>query len=160
VKSAAVITLTRVAAILGLDLSLKLYPVSDPIRDAGHVKLLERLKGAVPGTLRWRYEVPVTNRPGELRAWDAEIRCLDGPVEVEAETRLRDIQALDRRVALKAEDGATERVILLVADTRTNRDAIRAAKLHLGARFPLGQAEILAALREGRRPAGSGIVMI
>lgn len=85
---------------------------------------------------------------------------IDGPVQVEAETRLRDVQALDRKLALKIEDGSAERVILLLADTRTNRAAVRAAKLQLGARFPLGQAEILAALREGRRPAGSGIVMI
>ncbi len=134
--------------------------MSGPLRDAGHVRLLQRLKRTLPGTLRWRYEVPLGNHPGELRAWDAEISCVDGPVQIEAETRLRDIQALDRRLALKIEDGGAERVILLLADTRTNRDALRASESQLRARFPIRQFEILDTFGAGRRPAGNGIVML
>src|SRR5579859_3076350 len=36
-------SVARVAAALGLEVSLRFYPVGDPVRDAGHTALLERL---------------------------------------------------------------------------------------------------------------------
>ncbi len=38
-----------------------------------------------------------------------------------------DVQALERRLALKRRDGGVEHVILLLAETRKNRRALRAA---------------------------------
>ena len=68
-------------------------------------------------TLRWRTEVPLLI-PGDLRAWDATIVGPGFGVGVEAETRLRDLQAAARRTNLKQRDGELDHVILLVADTR------------------------------------------
>jgi hypothetical protein len=89
---------------------------------------------------------------GDRRAWDA--------IAVEAETRLRDIQALERRIALKQRDGGVDVVILLVNDTAANRRVLAAHREALRARFPLDGRAILAALRAGRAPQDSGIVVL
>ncbi|HEU4572497.1 MAG TPA: helix-turn-helix domain-containing protein, partial [Candidatus Limnocylindrales bacterium] len=115
-----------VADAVGLRPSLKLYPTGAPLRDAGHVALLERLRERLHSSLVWRTEVPLRGE-GELRAWDAVIRALREWIPVDAETRLGDLQALERRTNLKMRDGGSTRVILLVADTRTNRAALRGA---------------------------------
>jgi hypothetical protein len=76
--------------------------------------------------LRWKSEVPIPIT-GDQRAWDAVVSGSgQGRVAIEAETRLRDIQALQRRVALKRrDDPSIDSVVLLVAGTRGNRFVLR-----------------------------------
>jgi hypothetical protein len=146
------------AAALGLDLHIGLFPSGSPVRDAAHLALIERLRQRVSKGLRWRTEVPMP-LPGDLRSADVVI---DGPSVdemVEAETRLDDVQALERRVRLKQRDLAIRRVILLVADTRHNR-AVLAAHPELAVRFPISTRACLAALRDGRDPGGDAIVLL
>src|SRR2546425_5771136 len=101
-------------AVLGLDLSLRAYPAGDPIRDRAQLALLERLRKRLHPSLRWRTEVPLPIER-DLRAWDAEIR---GPQSgrwralVEAETRVADGQALERRLTLKLRDDPDGHLIL------------------------------------------------
>ena len=97
--------------------------------------------------------------PGDLRSADVVI---DGPsvdAMVEAETRLDDLQAMERRINLKQRDLGVRRVILLVADTRHNR-AILEAHPDLLQRFPVSTRACLLALREGRDPGGDAIVLL
>ena len=93
---------------VGLKIVVRAYPDGEPVRDGAQLALLERLRRHVPETAGWRTEVPLALQ-GDLRAWDAVIRFSDGSVAVEAETRLRDLQALERRIALKQRDGTIER---------------------------------------------------
>ncbi len=51
--------LCRLGAALGLEPSVRAYPVGDPIRDRAHLELLERLRARLPPTWRWRTEVPL-----------------------------------------------------------------------------------------------------
>ena len=148
-------------AVLGMDLSLRAYPNADPLRDRGQRAVLERLRGEVHPTLGWRTEVPFPI-PGDLRAWDAEIRPADGSwrLRVEAEMRITDGQALERRLALKLRDGGEGHLLLLVADTRANRLAMPSLVVALKTLLPLEPREVLAALRAGRNPAGNGIVIL
>jgi transcriptional regulator with XRE-family HTH domain len=149
-------------SVLGLDLSIRAYPAGDPIRDRAQLALLERLRRRLHPTLRWRTEVPLPI-DGDLRAWDAEIRGRNGEpwrVRVEAETRLNDGQALERRLALKLRDDPDGHVILLVSDTRSNRAALRSLGVGLRERLPLGTRVVLAALAAGQDPGGSGIVVM
>ena len=104
-------------------------------------------------------EVPLGRR-GDPRAWDAQCRPARRIVAIEAEMRLSDLQALDRRVALKRRDGDLDLVILLVADTVGNRRAIVAHRDSLRASFPLDTRAVLAALRAGQAPTSSGIVIL
>ena len=138
---------------------MRLYPGGDPIRDAAQFGLLSRLRGRIHPDLRWRTEVPLP-LPGDRRAWDAVIAGPGFVVGVEAETRLRDIQAVARRTNLKQRDGALDRVLLLVADTRANRHALRQASDVLSTGFPVAQRDALRALNAGRAPAGNALIVL
>jgi len=147
---------------LGFDLSIKAYPAGDPIRDRAQLALLDRLRARLHPTLRWRTEVALPIE-GDLRAWDADIRGSQPKpwrVRVEAETRVSDGQALERRLALKLRDDPHGHLLLLLADTRTNRRAVASLAGGLTAAFPTPSRSILRALGEGCEPPGNGIVFM
>ena len=149
-------------AAVGLDLTVRAYPAGDPIRDRAQLALLERLRARVHPSLRWRTEVALPIE-GDLRAWDAEIRGrVPAPwrARVEAETRIADGQALERRLGLKIRDDPDGHVILLVSDTRANRAALRLLTEGLRHALPLRTREIMASLAVGQEPRGSGIVVM
>jgi hypothetical protein len=143
---------------VGLRLSLNAYPTGSAVRDAGQLRLIERLRAVVGRHFSWRSEVPVGGQ-GDLRAWDV---VLDGKVSIgiDAETRLHDFQALQRRIELKWRDSRLPRIILLVADTRHNRAVLREHRVALLSTFPLGAREVLAALRAGEAPGANGILQL
>jgi hypothetical protein len=100
---------------------------------------------------------------GDLRAWDAEIRGAQPHLwraRVEAETKITDGQALERRLALKRRDDPGGHLVLLVADTAANRRAVASLGGGLSAAFPTSSRSILRALGEGHEPPGSGIVFM
>jgi transcriptional regulator with XRE-family HTH domain len=150
---------SRVAAAVGLEASLRLFQAGEPIRDAAHMALLGRLRARIDSDLRWRTEVPLPIA-GDRRAWDATIAGLGFVIGVEAETRIRDIQAVARRVNLKQKDGELDHVILLVADTKANRLALRLGAADLRNAFPIVQRDCLRVLRDGREPGGSSIIVL
>jgi transcriptional regulator with XRE-family HTH domain len=157
--NATLAQVARLAVAVGLDLSVRLYPGADPVRDTAHVRLLERLRAELHPSLAWRTEVPLPI-PGDLRAWDAVIGARDWQIAVEAETRIADAQALQRRLSRKVRDGRVTHVILLVADTKRNRESAAAWGSGLGAMFPTRARVVLDALRNGTDPGGSGIVIL
>jgi transcriptional regulator with XRE-family HTH domain len=156
---ASIVVLARVAATVGLELGVRLYPDGDPIRDAAQVSLLGRLRDRCSPKLRWQYEAPLPI-PGDRRAWDAVILGVGVRIGVEAETRLRDAQAVARRINLKQRDAEMDHVILLVADTRANRAAIAAARAELAELFPVAPRVALRALAEGRSPGGNTLILL
>jgi transcriptional regulator with XRE-family HTH domain len=155
---ASVRTLSIVFSVLGMRLSARPYPEGPPIRDAAHARLLARFRAELPATIRLRTEVPL-RFVQDLRAWDGEILASDGICKLEAETGLQDLQATERRIALKMADDDVDRVILLVADTRRNRRVLREFRDLVVERFPLGTRAVLRRLRAGRIPEQSGIVL-
>jgi hypothetical protein len=78
---------------------------------------------------------------------------------VEAETRLHDVQGVERRLRAKQRDLGATRAILLVADTRHNRTVL-ATFDQLAGRFPVGTRACLAALAKGRDPGGDCLVIV
>lgn len=154
--------LVSYCAVLGLDLALRTFPAGDPIRDRAQMALLDRFRARLHPTLRWRTEVPIPIS-GDLRAWDAEIRGRDPRpwrARVEAETNVSDAQALERRLNLKMRDDPGGHVILLISDTKGNRRSLRAMREGMRAQLPLDSRTLLKALRDGRDPGGSGIVIL
>ena len=151
-----IVEAAELCAVVGLDLWLRAYAGGDPLRDAAHIALVGRFLGLVGGGLRVRTEVPLP-RPGDPRAWDATISDRSDMVGVEAETRLRDAQALERRIALKRRDGRIDRVIIVVADTRANRAALRSIRPSWRADYPLDTNEINVALAAGMLPSAGGV---
>jgi transcriptional regulator with XRE-family HTH domain len=163
--TASVDQLARVGAVVGLDVRVRSYPGPDPIRDAPQNGLLDRLRPRLHPRLTFPREVPVLGG-GDQRAWDGMIRgLLRGPEDrsnmpVEGETRLHDFQAQTRRIWLKAADAGEPYVLLMVADTRRNREAIRAAGSAIHDVFPVPARRALAALAAGEHPGGSALVML
>jgi len=148
----------RMASILGLQLSVTLHPDGDPVRDAAHLALIGRFRRRVPDTFRWRTEVPIPTA-GDHRSADIVLTGHGIEVLVEAETRLDDLQAVERKLAAKQRDLGIGRAILLVADTRHDR-AVIARHPELRDRFPVSTRRCLASLSNGRDPGGDSLVVL
>lgn len=159
VPSVPMAHLARLAALVGLELSARLHPDGEPLRDAAQVALLGRLRSHLDQRLGWHTEVPL-NATGDRRAWDAVIVGRGFRIGVEAETRLLDAQATDRRVALKVRDSEVSRTLLLLADTRSNRRTVREFEQALRVNHPVDSRAVLAALAEARDPGGDGLVLL
>lgn len=152
--------LARLFAIVGLRLSVKAYPDGPPLRDVGQARLLGRLRDELHPALRFRTEVLLRATEGDMRAWDGEIGGSNETCKVEAETRLHDIQAVERRTALKMADDQVSVVILLVAESRGNAAVLREFRELLRPRFPFDTRQVLRALRRGEVPSASGICVL
>lgn len=146
-------------AVLGMDLTARAYPSGDAIRDAASQALLERLHRRCYPSIRWRTEVPLP-MAGDLRAWDATGVAPAFGFAVEAETRLRDLQAQERRWSLKQRDGGFERLIVLVADTRANREVVRLHADWVANRFPVPGRRALELLAAGIDPGGDSLILL
>ena len=150
---------STILAALGLELAVRAYPAGPPIRDAAHIRLLARFRQRIGPGWRWRPEVPI-GAPGDLRAWDG-VLVRDGRViAIEAETRLRDVQALLRRVAAKRRDGAPDRLVLVVADTRSNREVVHVARPEFAAAFPADARTAWSALAAGLPPPDDALILV
>lgn len=158
-RGVSIVQLARLLTLVGLDLSARAYPSGDALRDAAHEQLLTRFLGHVVPPLTWRREVPLPGQ-GDPRAWDALIAGNSELTAVEAETRLTDAQALQRRLQIKLRDGGVSRLILVVSDTRSNRAALHDAGSGLATTFPLAGRAVLDQLAAGRHPPASGYVVL
>jgi DNA-binding XRE family transcriptional regulator len=149
----------RMAAVLGAELGARFFPVGEPVRDVGHLALLEALRREVSPAFRWQTELPM-RIAGDRRAVDAALIGEGLRIGVEAEMALEDLQALERELNLKLRDSGLDRMILVVNDTERNRRILAANRGTLRPSFPLSTAEVLAALRRGIDPGANGIVVL
>lgn len=152
---------SRIATVLGLDLSVRAYPGGSPVRNSAHAERLRRVIDRVHAPLTCRTEVPLPAGPGrpDQRAWDALIVGSGQRTGIELEMRLRDGQAVERRINLKRRDDPVDRFLLLVADTRTNRRVLR-ERPDLFPELPrLRSAAVIDALRAGEHPP-SGLLLV
>jgi len=99
---------------------------------------------------------------GDQRAWDAVATHVETGlvIWVEAESRLSDVQAVQRRLALKRRDGGAGRMLLAVNDTRINRDAVRIAGSSLRNAFPADMRQALMLLARGQDPRADVLVLL
>jgi transcriptional regulator with XRE-family HTH domain len=150
---------SRLCAIVGLELWLRTYPAGDAVRDAAHATLAADFRALIPNRIHLESEVPVGHR-GDLRAWDLVADSGIVRAGVELETRVRDAQALARRVQLKMRDSGLRNCLIVIRDTHANRAAYQTARATLELLCPVSSAEVLAALRAGQLPAGSGLMFL
>ena len=146
-------------AATGHTLSARSFPAGPPVRDAAHLALLERLRATLAPSFAWATEVPIAIG-GDRRALDALITGAGVRIGVEAETRIRDVQALQRELEQKRRDARLDRVILLVLASRANHRLLRDGAQALRRALPLHTRGVLAALRRGRDPGSDGIVVL
>jgi len=159
-SSASIEEMTVLFAILGQRLSVRPCPNGPPLRDVAHARLLQRFRAILPADVSMRTEVPVVGNRADLRAWDALIGAREWSCRIEAETVISDLQATDRRIALKMRDAEVDHVLLLVAGTKRNRRILREFRALTVAKYPLDSRAILAAVRAGRCPRRSGVLLL
>lgn len=163
--TASVEQLALLGSTVGLDVRVRTYPGPDPLRDVAQQRVLDRLVRRLPDGCRIRREVTL-GIDRDLRAWDARIDGLvlatgaTTSLEVEVETRISDGQAFLRRLARKMRDGAVDGVLVVVADTPTNRAAVAAMRLVDASTFRVSGRAALASLAAGQHPGGSSIVFL
>jgi transcriptional regulator with XRE-family HTH domain len=157
--SVSVMQLARIASVVGLDLSVRTYPNGSPLRDKAQLALIQRFRERLATKLTVRTEVALMIA-GDLRAWDMVVYGAGEPIGVEAETRLVDLQALERKITLKMRDGGLSRVVLLVAATRGNKTAVRHAMDAIRASYPIEGRTALRLLVDGQDPGGSALILL
>jgi transcriptional regulator with XRE-family HTH domain len=150
--------LARMAAVVGCELSMGIHPVGTPVQDTAHLALLGRFAARLHPSIDWRTEVPIPIA-GDRRSGDGRAATKDFAAIVEAETRLDDVQAVVRRLRSKQRDLGVARAILLVADTRHNRQVIDEVP-DLRREFPIDTRRCLAALSRGDDPGGDCLVIL
>ena len=153
------VELVLVAAVVGLELSVRAFPAGPGLRDHVHAALLERFRKFLHAALKWATEVPLPN-PRDQRAWDAMVSGARFRIGIEAETRVRDGQALERRIRAKQRDGGVNAVILILSDTRANRAFVRERSASFADLFPVPAAEAIEAVRAGRTPRGNTLILM
>ncbi len=160
VRRLSILEIGRLLAIVGLELSARAFPSGDPIRDKAHIELLDRLVQVSSPDIKWRFEVPL-EIPGDRRAWDAVGLGRTCRFGAEAETAPNDVQALQRKVALKKrDDSRVQRVIVVLANTRQNRAFLGQHRATLETNFPVAPKAMLAAISGGSDPGGDGILLL
>jgi transcriptional regulator with XRE-family HTH domain len=159
--SVTVVDLARLHAVVGLELWARSFQGGSPIRDAGSVKVLSRLRECLHPELDWSLEVPF-RALGDQRAWDAVIvgRYSAWRFGVEVETAPRDVQALARRLGLKLRDGDVDGILLVLPRSKHTSAFLGEAGRLMASGFPVSGPDALRALRAGVRPRGSAIVVI
>jgi len=154
--------LARHAAAVGLRARIRLYPGDDPIRDAGQVALIKRLRQRVETKGRvgtWAFEVPIPQALDQ-RAIDAVLTLPSGRIGFEAWVRLADAQAQLRAAHLKQRDAGLARMVVVVKATHANRRALAAAGAGAFDAFPGSTRRTLAALAAGALPEVNGVVVL
>lgn len=151
----------RIAAVLGLDLFVALYPGARRLRDETSARMIKRVVEAHGSPLHCKTEVPLprTGDSADQRAWDLLTTGHGERTAYEFESRLHDAQAMVRRHNLKRRDDPSTHFVLVLADTHRNRAAIKEyAELFVGLpRIPT--AEFLRLLRAGQHPP-TGYVLL
>ncbi len=151
----------RLCGAVGLDLAVRAYPGSMRIRDVAQTPLLGRGRTRLGADWRWRLEV-VLPIPGDQRAWDAvgTHQATGLRIWIEAESRINDVQGLLRRIELKRRDGGAHRVVLLVNETRANRDVLAGAAAAFALAFPARPRAAIRSLIAGRDPGGDVLLVL
>jgi transcriptional regulator with XRE-family HTH domain len=160
IGSPTVEQLGRAWAPLGMRVSIRAFSAGLPVRDRAQLALLRRFEGCLRPPLRLRREVPLPIE-GDRRAWDGMVEGDAEPFFIEGESNIRDMQAVERKIRLRMRDDPRATLVLLVA-TRSdhNRQVVAEHRESIRDLLPMDGGPILRALRAGRRPSASGILLI
>jgi transcriptional regulator with XRE-family HTH domain len=159
IDGASLVELSSIASVLGLELSVGLHPVGEPLRDKGHQALIARLRAILSPAFRVIAEAPLPTL-GDRRAWDLLLRLPQQLIGVEAETSIRDMQTLVRHTHQRERDGGADVVLLVLADSRTNRRLENQLRQALGPSYGAAPRALLKSLRNGQPLPGSGVVLL
>ncbi len=125
------------------------------LRDGGQQALISRFAGNLSINYVQNREVPFPN-VHDLRSWDMVLRLGDYLIGVEAETRVRDIQELVRRVRQRERyTRASTKSSSVLSDSAHNRALAGQLREALGQEYGIAPATLLNSAAV--RPAPTGI---
>ena len=150
----------RWGSAVGRDVSIRAFLADSPLHDAGQLRLLRKFRARIGNAWTCRTEVPVSPNPMDRRAVDAVLARGSCRVGVEAIGRLVDSQGQVRPILLKQEASGLASMILVLADSRHNREALRAGSATIAPAFPRTARETLNALRRGEEPLGNSVIVV
>lgn len=150
----------RMAAAVGLDLRVGLYPSEVRPHDGSQIGQLGALIHTAGPGWDWRNEVHVA--PGDRRAWDTfgTHRETRTRMPAELESALYDVQAMCRRLNGKREAAGWPAILLVVKDTPRNRHIAHVAADVLIPEFPLAAREALVLIRRGAALPASSLIFL
>jgi transcriptional regulator with XRE-family HTH domain len=151
--------LCEVGAVLGLEIAITVHPAGEALRDRGHQAVIARLRALLAPAWHATAEAPFP-APGDPRHWDLLLRLRGQRVGVEAETRIRDLQALVRRMRTRLREGGVDHMVLVLSDSAVNRRLVHELREALGAEFATAPRAVLRALRHGEHVPGSAVVLL
>jgi transcriptional regulator with XRE-family HTH domain len=157
----SIVSAARIASVLGLDLFVGLYQGAHGLRDEASARLITRLVHDIAAPLRYRTEAPLPTKGGrpEQRRWDLVANGSGKRTKFEFETRLYDAQAQLGRINLKRRDDPPNAFVLVIADTRRNREVLRTHPDLFSDLPRLKTASVLKMLRAGRHPPTGWILL-
>ncbi|MDL2335784.1 MAG: helix-turn-helix domain-containing protein [Chloroflexota bacterium] len=158
IPNVALVRLVEIASVLGLEVSVRLHRIGDPIRDSASQALIARFLASVAAPYRVIREalLPTAGQ----RSWDVLLRIGAQLIGVEAVTRIRDIQALVRHIRLRERDGGVDHVLLVLSDSVHNRALVGQLIEALGPRFATPRRDVIEALKAGRPVPGSAVLLM
>jgi transcriptional regulator with XRE-family HTH domain len=149
-----------VAIVLGLKPRFDLYRVDEGLRDQGSVGLVNRFCALLSPVWLVMREAPFPNL-GDFRSWDVLLRLGSSfRVGVEAETRLRELEGLVRRIRQRELHGDVNEILVVLSRSGHNRSNVDAFRTALGPSYLTPSGDLLAALRTGRQVPGSGVILL
>lgn len=156
-------TLAAAMDAVGLDLVLRAYQGRAlSLRDTGQMELVDALRSTA--TAYWRPRVEVA--AGEFgRSADLVFYGADEIQHHEVERSATDFQAQfgaasRKREALASGDRRPVRLVLVIEDTRRNREALRPHTSLIGSQLPAGSRDVLRSLRRGQALGQDGLLWI
>jgi len=148
------------ATVLGLKPRFDLYRVDEGLRDRGSEALIERFCALLSPRWSIKREAPFPEL-GDLRSWDVLIRL--GSLfraGIEAETRLRELEELVRRVRQRELHGRVDAIVLVLSRSGHNRAQLDELRTALGPDYATLPSNLVAALKAGRPLPGSGVMLL
>ncbi len=149
-----------VATLLGLKPSLNLYRLEEGLRDQGSTRLIERFCALLAPVWSVRREAPFP-RVGDLRSWDVLIRLGSAfRAGIEAETRLRELEELVRRIRQRELHGRVDAIVVVLSRSEHNRRHVDELRAALGLAYATPPSDIVKALEAGTPLPGSGVILL
>lgn len=159
ISSVSLVELTEIGAFLGLELGANWHPAGAPIRDRAHQAVIARVRAIISSLAEVTGEVPFPT-VGDPRAWDLLVRTERQRVGVEVETRIRDVQALSRRMHQRERDGGMDAIVLALNESAANRRLLAELLDSLGTSFTTPPRTVLSCLRRAVPLPGSGVILV
>jgi transcriptional regulator with XRE-family HTH domain len=162
-EDVGVVRLSEIASALGYEISLGLHPVGDPLRDRAQLAIGRRFDAVLGPAWKVLNEV-LLSEPGDRRSWDKVVQLV-GPeppyaIGADIESRIRDVQALVRRTRERESDRRVQAILLVLADSTTNRRLIGQLVENLGDAYRSPMRELRQSLKRGEPLPGSGVILV